>query len=258
MVRQFPEGQLPLSCAECLNGAGLDFEFTMAFQPILDFETRTIYAHEALVRGLNSESAATILSRVTDINRYRFDQACRVKALQWAAKLKIETYLRINFLPNAVYDPATCLRATLEAAQELGFPTNRVIFEITEGERVADQSHLSRIVKEYKRHGFKTAIDDFGAGYAGLNFLAEYLPDIIKLDMQLTRKIHTDRTRRAIVLGILGVCRELNLDVIAEGIEELAEFQVLRAAGVRYFQGYYFASPVHEGLASIPVTIFDS
>ena len=94
-----------LSCDECRGGAGLDFDFTMAFQPIVDVARRQVFAHEALVRGLNDEPAGTILSRITKNNRYRFDQACRVKAVQLAAELGMTTRLHINFLPNAVFRP---------------------------------------------------------------------------------------------------------------------------------------------------------
>jgi EAL domain-containing protein (putative c-di-GMP-specific phosphodiesterase class I) len=158
-----------LSCSECANGAGLDFEFTMAFQPIVNTTTKQVFAQEALVRGLKNESAAEVFTKVNDSNRYRFDQACRVKAIKLASELKINSLLSINFLPNAVYRPELCIRATLAAAEEYRFPINRIIFEITEGEKVVDYPHLRHIVDHYKLRGFMTAIDDFGAGYSGLN-----------------------------------------------------------------------------------------
>ncbi|MDX2271376.1 MAG: EAL domain-containing protein [Cyanobacteriota bacterium] len=241
-----------LSCAECVRGAGLGFDFTMAFQPIIDLETSQVFAQEALVRGLNQEPASYILSQINPENRYRFDQACRAKAIQLAAHLPIgSAYLSINFLPNAIYRPETCIRATLEAAKTYHFPQNQIMFEFTEGERIENHQHLIGIIREYQRLGFKTAIDDFGAGYAGLNLLAEFQPDIIKLDMALTRHINQDKVRRSIVLGILSVSRELNCEVIAEGIETYEELMTLREAGIHLFQGYYFARPTFEGFADL-------
>lgn len=237
-----------LTCKECREGAGLDFDFTMAFQPFVDVTAGSIFGYEALVRGSNQEGAGVILSKVNDSNRYQFDQACRVKAIGLAAKLGLQGILSINFLPNAIYRPETCIRATLEAAKDLNFSTDRLMFEVTEGERVSDHSHLTGIFKEYKRIGFKTAIDDFGAGYSGLNLLAEFQPDFIKLDMALTRNIDKDRVRRAIVHGIMGTCRELNLGVIAEGLETQGECLALQAEGVTLFQGYLFAKPGFEHL----------
>ena len=143
--------------------------------------------------------------------------------------------LSINFLPNAVHRPETCIRATLEAAAELNFPTNRIMFEVTEGEKVIDHNHLKNIFIEYKKQNFTTAIDDFGAGYAGLNLLADWQPDVIKLDMSLTRNIHNDRVRRSLVFGIIAVCKELSIQIIAEGIESKEERDTLYEHGVYLF-----------------------
>lgn len=221
-----------MNCSECLDGAGLDFAFTMAYQPIFDIQSKKVFAQEALVRGVNNESAYSILSKVNDENRYRFDQACRVRAIELAARLKMDTFLSINFLPNAIYNPETCIRTTMEASEKFNFHKDRLIFEVTEGEKVEDHAHLLSIIQEYKRQGIKTAIDDFGAGYSGLNLLAEFQPDYIKIDMALVRGIDKDRVRRSIIQGILYVCREIEIKVIAEGIETEDEFKVLKDMGI--------------------------
>lgn len=247
-----PSRFTPLQCRDCRNGAGLDFSFSMAFQPIVDLRRARIHAYEALVRGPANEGAASILSRVDDSNRYRFDQACRVKAIELAARLGLaqreNCLLHINFLPNAVYRPDTCIRATLQAAAEFGFPTERIVFEVTEGERVRDEAHLQSIFTEYRRQGFSTAIDDFGAGYAGLNLLANFQPDIIKLDMALTRNVDRDPARHAIVAGVLMTCRALGITPIAEGVETVGELQALQDLGIELVQGYLLARPAFEQL----------
>src|SRR5699024_8866595 len=94
------------ACAQCRGNDKLDFDFTYAYQPIVDLSTRTVDAHDALVRGLYGESAYSVLARVNDHNRYMFDQACRVKAIRGAAELGMQEFLSIIFLPNAVYRPA--------------------------------------------------------------------------------------------------------------------------------------------------------
>ena len=241
----------PPDCRKCQDRPPLDFDFSMAFQPIVDVRTQQVYAYEALVRAQAGGSAAEVLAHVNDDNRYLFDQTCRVKAVELAARLGLAVRLSINFMPNAVYEAATCIRATLLAAQQYGFPTAQLIFEITENERLVEKEHLKRIIKEYKRQGFKTAIDDFGAGYSGLNLLAEFQPDLIKLDMELTRHIDSDQVRQAIVRGILGVCQALQIEVVAEGIETVAEYETLRGMGVPYMQGYLFARPAYEQLPTV-------
>jgi EAL domain-containing protein (putative c-di-GMP-specific phosphodiesterase class I) len=241
------------TCEGCRSPLG--FDFSMAFQPIVDLGTGSVFAYEALVRGVNGEPSRTVLERVNGQNRFAFDQRCRVLAVELATKLGITTKLHINFMPNAVYEPSRCLRTTLEAAARTGFPVDRIVFETTEDERVRNPGHLKNIFLEYKHRGFQTAIDDFGAGYAGLNLLADFQPDIIKLDMALIRGIDADAARRAIVGGIAGICRMLGVRVVAEGIETAAEMRALSDLGISLMQGYLFAKPAFESLP--PVNMHD-
>jgi EAL domain-containing protein (putative c-di-GMP-specific phosphodiesterase class I) len=131
------------------------------------------------------------------------------------------------------------------------------MFEFTENEEVSDTAHLTNIITEYRKHGFTTAIDDFGAGHAGLGLLADFQPDLIKIDMKLIRGIDTSPARQAVVAGIVGIAKELDITVLAEGIETEAEFRILKEAGIRLFQGYWFAKPAFEELPqiqSVPVS----
>src|SRR5579875_248570 len=147
----------PASCGACRNGTGFSFELTMAFQPIVNVVNRSVFAYEALVRGANGASAGQVLSLVTNENRYAFDQTCRVKAIQLAAKLGMAergAKLSMNFMPGAVYSPAACIRRTLETARETCFPLSAIIFEIMENEQIADSAHLHGIAEEYAKHGF--------------------------------------------------------------------------------------------------------
>ena len=242
------------NCAGCGTTDRLGFQFDYAYQPIVDVADRRIFAYEALVRGPEGEGAASVLAQVNERNRYRFDQACRVKAIKTAALLGMNERISINFLPNAVYKPEVCIRTTLEAARVHGFPTERIIFEVTEGERVEDGPWLATILREYKRCGFLTAIDDFGAGYAGLTLLADFTPDIIKLDMALVRAVDTSRSRQAIVRGIVRICQELEIQVIAEGIETAGERDFFLGEGVTLMQGYLFARPAFRALTT-PLSI---
>ncbi|WP_199902472.1 EAL domain-containing protein [Azospirillum sp. B4] len=218
----------------------------MAFQPIVDVAQRTLFAYEALVRGADGAGAGTVLARVDATNRYAFDQACRVKAIKLAAALGLPATgarLSINFLPAAVYHPEHCLRATLRASRATGMPLDRLMFEATENEPIQDPAHLLDIFSEYRRHGFLSAIDDFGAGYAGLSLLAKFQPDILKIDMELTRDVHARPVSRTIVGAIVQVCRTLGITVVAEGVETVEELDTLRDLGITLFQGYLFGRP---------------
>jgi EAL domain-containing protein (putative c-di-GMP-specific phosphodiesterase class I) len=239
-------------CKGCRDGEGFDLPFSMAFQPIVDLVERRVFAHEALVRGPEGQGAGSILSRVADDNRYAFDQQCRVKALDLAGRLDLAgdgAKLSINFMPNAVYEPRACIRLTLATALRTGFPLDAIIFEFTENERV-DATHLLNILRTYRAMGFRTAIDDFGAGYAGLNLLAQFQPDIVKLDMDLIRGIDHDPVRRRIVRGLLEMLGDLDIQTVCEGVETADELATLADMGVRYMQGYAIAAPAFESLAA--------
>ncbi len=237
-------------CAKCVERGKASFalDIRMAFQPIVDTRTGRIFAHEALVRGPNGEGAGTVISQVTAENRYAFDQ-CRVVAIETAARLGLTESISINFMPNAVYNPEHCIQTTLWTADKCDFPLERIIFEFTEGEAV-DHAHLKAIIDEYQSHRFRTAIDDFGAGHSGLKRLAELNPDIVKLDMDVIRGIDTDRRRRAIVAGTVGICRELGIEVIAEGIETAGEMHALQDCGIDLIQGYLLARPSLDAIAT--------
>jgi len=236
-------------CAACRKPSTVP-ALSMAFQPIVDLEERRIDAYEALVRGVNGEGAAAMLRWANGDNLYAFDQACRVKAIELAASLGIDRNLNINFLPNAVYEPRACIRATLDAAARTGFDPRRLTFEIVETEWISDTPHLLNIIREYRRMGFKIALDDFGTGHSNLARLADLRPDIIKVDRCLIQDCDHDQTRLAIVASIIALGAQIEIKVVLEGVERLGEVEALRNVGARFMQGFYFAKPQFEALSS--------
>ena len=238
-------------CSACKDGIAQPMQFSMAFQPIVDVSAGRVYAYEALVRGPQGQGAATVLSQVNDENLYAFDQSCRVKALTLASRLGLAdegAMLSINFLPGAVYSPAACIQLTLKTARDLNFPLDKLIFEVTEGEKVKDPNHLESIAREYNRHGFKIAIDDFGAGFANLTLLADLSAEIVKLDMALTRNLHARKKARSIVASLARLCREMDIALVAEGVETTEEYTALQDCGITLMQGYLLARPEFEAL----------
>ncbi len=242
-------------CTACRTGDGLGFDLTMAFQPIVDVEACRVWAYEALVRGEGGLSAAQVLGLVNDDNRYAFDQSCRVKAIELAAKLGIAqrgARLSVNFMPGAVYSPAACIRRTLQAATFHQFPLDAIIFEITEGERMVDTNHMRRIASEYARHGFTLALDDFGSGFSGLNLLSELDGiKLVKLDGALIRNIENSPRAERIVATMVELGADLGIEMLAECIETIEEYAVLRRLGIKLMQGYLFARPALEALPEV-------
>jgi len=238
-------------CGACKDGVTQPFPFSMAFQPIVNVDAGKIFAYEALVRGLSGDTDAKVMNRVTTENLYAFDQSCRVKAITLAARLGLVesgAMLAINFIPGAVYSPAACIQLTLQTADRVGFPCQHIIFEFTESEKVHDIKHLRAIVDEYRQRGIKVALDDLGAAFSGLDTLSDLAVDIIKLDIALTHHLCERRAARAIVKSMVMLAKELDILLIAEGVETVETYTALRDAGVSLMQGYLLAKPAFETL----------
>lgn len=230
--------------------------FTMAFQPIFDIATGQVFAHEALVRSPAGGPAAEVMRHVHRRTRYSFDRKCRIKAIAMAAALGLDSRLSLNCMPDVVMDPDTCIRATLIAADHYGLDPARLIFEFDERHYLRDPQHLRAVMAGYRRHGFLTAIDNFSTGFAGLGALCDRQTDMIKLDRTLIHGIDSDAERQRIVRSIAGLCADLGLLCIAEGVESQVEFDALRHLGVAHIQGCYLREPLMErlcGKALVPL-----
>jgi blue light- and temperature-responsive anti-repressor len=218
-------------------------KFSFAFQPIVDTNAREVLSYEALIRGPANEPAYQVLQQVSEARLFAFDQTVRVAAIDLAMRLQLDCHLNINFLPRSVDSSAQSLQSTLEAASRANLPIERLVLEVVEGEIIRDHSRFTKLINKYRGLSLKVAIDDFGAGYSGLNLLADFQPDQVKLDMQLIRGIEHNGPRQSIVRAIDGICLELGIDVIAEGVETEEEYAWLRSQGIHLFQGYLFAKP---------------
>lgn len=226
--------------------------FTHAFQPIVDVQSKTIFAHEALIRGHSGESAGALLSGLGSSALHELDRQSGTNAIVLAARLGMTTALSINSLPQSFGSAGHC-NDLREVCQRSGFSLSSLIVEVTENEAIADLGSFTEAIGEYRRLGVQIAIDDFGAGHSGLNLLADFQPDLLKLDMNLVRSINSRGPRQAIVRAILQVCEDLAIEVIAEGVESAAERDWFVDSGVRLFQGYLFAKP---GIECLPAVAF--
>jgi EAL domain-containing protein (putative c-di-GMP-specific phosphodiesterase class I) len=222
--------------------------FSMAFQPIVDLTRGEIFAYEALVRppprhGQGQGCAADVLQQVTAGALPEFDEACREQALATAGRLGLGGFLALNFMPHVLPDSRASLLRSLAVAERQRIAPHRLILEVPGVACSADGARLRGILADFRSLGVITAIDDFGAAHGGLHLLADCQPDIVKIDMALTRGIHRDRARRAIVRAVTAMCADLGISLVAEGVEEVDEAYELRELDVRLFQGYLFGRP---------------
>lgn len=223
-----------------------DPKFTFAFQPIVDTNTREVLSYEALIRGRAGEPAYQVLQQISAERLFAFDQRVRVEAIDLAMRLQLNRHLNLNFLPGSVESSAQSILTTLEAAARANLPIDRLVLEVVEGEIIHDHSRFTGLINKYRALGLRVAIDDFGAGYSGLNLLADFQPDQVKLDMKLICGIECHGPRQSIVRAVAGICCELGIDVIAEGVETEGEYAWLTSQGIHLFQGYLFAKPAFE------------
>ena len=220
--------------------------FSPAFQPIWDFRKNKIIGFECLTRfsaepyrapNLWFDEAETVGLGV------ELEIAAARAGMEAAAPLKHSAYITLNFSPTAVLSPAF---ADLFASE----PVDDFVLEITEHAPVMDHGELLQSLTELRRRGMRFAIDDAGAGHSGLQRIVELSPDIIKLDMSLTRDLDTKPALRALASALIFFSRETGSRIIAEGIETKEELETLRMLGVNCGQGYLLGRPVSAELAA--------
>ena len=249
LVAGASDGALPAAPLMHVSPMGISY----AFQPIVDSFACEVVSYEALIRGARGESAFQVLSAVPPAELYRFDAEGRVAAIEMASRLGIRCDLNLNFLPQSAFVSQAMIESTVEAALRFNISLDRIVIEVTESEAIQDHRRFADLISTYRRQGVKVAIDDFGAGHSGLNLLADFQPDQIKVDIALVRRIEADAPRQSIVRAIIGLCHDLRIDVIAEGIESLEELRWLEGEGLCLFQGYLFAKP---GFEHLPTVVF--
>jgi len=228
-----------------------DPPFTFAFQPIVDTVAHQVVGWEALIRGPWGEPAWQVFNQVSAPDLHLFDQTARVSAVALAGRLGIDGPLHLNLLPQSLDSYPKSILATIEAAQQAGIPANHIVLEVPEISIVNDRAHFAILMKDARALGVHLAIDDFGATFASLTLLDDLEPNQIKLDMRLIRGVDRGGSRQAILRAIRRACYDLKIDVIAEGVETLAEYRFLIGQRVRLFQGYLFARPAFEAFPAV-------
>ncbi len=213
----------------------------MAYQPIISWSRQQQFGFEALVR--TAETAfphpGVLLAAAEDLQALdRLGRAIRAGVASSLAAFPAGGSAFVNLHAQDLSDEALY---AVDAPLTQFAP--RVVLEITERASIDHVKDLQAKVSRLRALGFRIAIDDLGAGYSGLTTIAQLEPDIVKLDMSLVRGVATERTKRKLVSSIVGVCRDLNIEVIAEGIETQAERDTLVELGCDLFQGYLFGRP---------------
>jgi diguanylate cyclase (GGDEF)-like protein len=232
--------------------------FTSHFQPIVSIQnTSEIYGYEALLRGIDQQGnlimPGSIIELATEAGLLpQFDRIARLSAIAQFSRYQLGEKIFINFAPTALYDPVSCLRSTVEAIDKAGISHERVVFEVVESDSPQNLDHLKAVLKYYRDAGFSIALDDIGSGYSSLNLLHQLRPDLIKLDMELTRNVHLDHYKASITEKVLEIAQKLGILTVAEGIECIEELNWLQERGATFAQGYLIAKPSATPVTTTP------
>ena len=227
------------------NAQSLDRAFDslyMAYQPIVRWSRRELYAYEALVRTREPSlphpgallEIAQRCDRLPELGR-RIRRAVASTASSSLSRLFVNLH-PIDLLDDDLYDPEA----------PLSRHARRVVLEVTERVGLEEIANLAERLRRLRALGFRVAIDDLGEGYAGLTSLARVAPEFVKLDMSLVRGIDGSVAQQQIVASTVQLCRALGSEIIAEGVETAAEREALVTIGLDLLQGYLIARPAPE------------
>lgn len=220
---------------------------TTLYQPVVSLSTGEILGWEALTRGPKDSyfSRPDIFFGFAEEMGMLFptEKVSREKAISSLGDLGPEQKLFLNVHPRSISDPNFVKGETLQMLNKFGLVPRNIVFEITEQHSIKDYLSFKRVVENYRSQGYRIAIDDVGAGFSGLQTIAEIKPDFLKIDMSLVRNIDNDPSRQAVVDALISLAAKINCRVIAEGVETQNELNALLLKGVHYAQGYFLAHP---------------
>ena len=213
----------------------------MAYQPIVSVQDKTIYGYEALLRSDEPSlgNPGAIIDAAERLDKLRIlGQTIRDRAAVPVADVATEISLFVNLHPRDLLDPTLT-----EKAAPLSQIASRVVLEITERSALDVIKDVRNRIMSLREMGFRIAIDDLGAGYAGLTSFATLEPEIVKLDMSLIRDVHKMPMKQKLIGSMTELCKDMGMMVVAEGIESAEECDTLVELGCDLFQGYYIAKP---------------
>ena len=236
------------------EGIGLipDQACQFAFQPIVEPSEGKISSLEALIRGNDGGSPEHFFNTLDQDKIYEVDLQTKAYAFALAEKLGIGGHkIAVNLLPMSLVNVHGAVEFLVTQIKKHGLQPEQVVVEVTENEMISGFNKFNSAIKQLRAEGIGLAIDDFGSGYAGLSLLTKFQPDKIKIDREIVSNIHLSGPKQAIVKSIVSCCTDLEITLVAEGIEKMEEWCWLESAGIRRFQGFLFARPQLNGVGDI-------
>ena len=255
VVSYSPEQRVPgahrLEIEAALHRAIENRELQLFYQPQVDITTGEIFAVEALLRWLHPSlgeigpdkfvPVAEESSLIEAIGLWTLNEACRT-ASRWTRLGLPAITVAVNLSPRQFQKSIRLTDNVARALQESGLEPGRLELELTESLALERPEEVNATIAKFREMGIRTAIDDFGVGHTGLDYLDRIEVDTLKIDRSFINRI--GETGAPLVTAVISLARGLNLDVIAEGVETKAQVDFLRSHGCRYMQGYLFSKPL--------------
>lgn len=238
--------------AHWIDGVIAEQRIRTAYQPIVSVQNgeTEVQAYEFLSRAVGSEGEIIPPFQMFEAARARnrlfaLDRVCRIQAVRNADQVT-DKMVFVNFIPTAIYTPEHCLQTTLAEARATGVDPSMIVFEVVESEEVDSIDHLENILLYYRKHGFRYALDDVGAGFSTIEKVERLKPDFVKLDMHYVQGVAHDADKQKIALTLVESARRVGARTLAEGVETEEDWKWLIEAGYELFQGYFFGRPEFE------------
>lgn len=220
------------------------------FQPIVDLRFNRLHGYESLIRGpvdspLHSPDQL-FKTAMAHKMMGQLEYACREISCTQFSALNAEGKLFLNVSPMSLLESGYEYGMTHKILEQFDIPANKVVIEISEQYPVDDYSLIREATEHYKAMGFEIAIDDLGAGYAGLRSWQEIRPNYVKIDRHFIDGIDKDPVKREFVRSIQEIAKQLDCQVVAECIETVEELNTILSLGIRFGQGYYLGRPQQQ------------
>lgn len=237
-----------------LRSAIKNYEFVPYFQPIVNLKTGSVDNLEALARWIHPQRGlippiqfipiAEETGLILDMSEFLMESVCQqIQEWEKAYGSQWSPSVAVNLSVKQLFNPSH-LQKLIDIFQSSKINTGSIKFEVTESAIMEDADKAFEQLNNLKKHGFALSIDDFGTGHSSLSYILKYPFDYLKIDRSFVSFIDQDRKKRTLVKAILGICQDLGLKTVGEGVERLEEIEELQNLGCQFAQGFYFSKPL--------------
>ena len=234
----------------------LEKNINTVFQPIFNIQKQSITGYEALTRGPKGSSLYSpdaLFEEATQAGLLsELEILCRDKAISRFSELRLSGKLFLNISPLVLLNKNHPQGETIKFVEQAGLNCQQIVIELSEKYPLPNNDTLRLALAKYRQFGFNVAIDDLGAGYSGLKLWSQLLPNIVKIDRYFVENCHRDCFKQKFLQAIFELASAAEAEIVAEGIECIEEFELLKELGMVHAQGFYLATPECEPITTYP------